>query len=400
MFNIEKRKLTIIITVFIDVLGMGIVMPILPFFVEHVGGGPEWVTRLIMVFALCSFFSMPFLGRLSDIKGRRPVLLISIFSTALGWFIFATAGNIWFLLIGRIIDGLAAGNLSTAQSYLSDISVDKKDRAQNMGIFGAIFGTAFLIGPAIGGLLGHISPDLPFWTVAIMATINLILAYIYLPETNHNKKENKISFNPFLPIKKAFSDKKLLPFYIVWLTFSIAISIQMAIGALYMSATFGFTAMTIGILMAVQGLVIIFNQAWAIKKFWLANFNEINLILISISFLAVSSMLMAIPNIYIFIGGILIGSFMHSIFRAIMTSETVSLAPVTEKGEILGIMASVMSLGMIIGPAISEPIYKITIYGPYIAGAIIFGIGFTILYSKRHSMLEHSEPIKENVDVI
>ncbi len=400
LLKMEKTKLTIIITVFIDVLGMGIVMPILPFFVEHVGGGPEWVTRLFMIFAVCSFFSMPFLGKLSDIIGRRPVLLVSIFSTALGWIIFATAHNIWFLLIGRVVDGIAAGNFSTAQSYLSDISKNKEERASNMGSIGAIFGIAFLIGPAIGGLLGHISPTLPFWVVGIMATMNFILGYFYLPETNNNRKEHKISFNPFTPIKKALQDKKLLPFYTVWLVFSIGISIQMAIGALYMSSMFGFTALTIGGLMAAQGLIIIFNQAWALKKFWLSRFNEITLVLISSFFLGLGSFIIAIPNIFIFIIGTLVATFMHPIFRTIMTSEMIGLAPVNEKGEILGIMASIMSLGMIIGPAISGPLYGKIIYAPYIASAIIFAIGFLILYYKRHNLLEHAEPVREDVEVV
>ncbi len=396
----EKTKLTIIITVFIDVLGMGIVMPILPFFVEHVGGGPEWVTRLFMIFAVCSFFSMPFLGRLSDIIGRRPVLLASIFSTALGWIIFATAHNIWFLLIGRVVDGIAAGNFSTAQSYLSDISANKEERAKNMGVIGAIFGIAFLIGPAIGGLLGNISPTLPFWVVGIMATINFILGYFYLPETNHNRQDGDISFNPFTPIKKAISDKKLLPFHLVWLVFSVGISIQMAIGALYMSTLFGFTASTIGILMAVQGLIIIFNQAWALKKFWLSRFNEITLILISAFFLGAGSLISTVPNIFIFIIGTLTATFMHPIFRTVMTSEMVGLAPVTEKGEVLGIMASVMSLGMIIGPAIAEPLYAKTIYGPYFAAGIIFLLAFVILYYKKNTLLAHAEPVREDVEVI
>jgi predicted MFS family arabinose efflux permease len=174
----------------------------------------------------------------------------------------------------------------------------------------------------------------------------------------------------------------------------------MSVETLYMNKAFGFTAIAISALMTGQGIIIIVNQAWAMKKFWLARFNEINLILISSFFLIIGSVGMAIPNFYIFIIATLIGSFMHPIFRAVMTSETINLASISDRGEVLGIMASVMSLGMIIGPAIAEPVFSKAINGPYIVGSLIFLIGFVVLFYKRKNLLEHSEPVKENVNVV
>ena len=178
--KIQKEKLVIMITVLIDVIGVGIVVPVLPFFVEQVGGGPQWVTRLFAVFSVCSFFSMPFLGSLSDRIGRRPILLISILSTAIGWLIFASAKSILFLFVGRIIDGLAAGNFSTAQSCLVDIARDEKERTSNLGIIGALFGAGLMVGPALGGVLGEISPTLPFWVVGFLRSSLIIYPLVRL----------------------------------------------------------------------------------------------------------------------------------------------------------------------------------------------------------------------------
>jgi DHA1 family tetracycline resistance protein-like MFS transporter len=399
IFNIEKRKLIIIITVLIDTIGVGIVIPVLPFYIQHLNIEPEWVIRLFMIFAICSFFSTPFLGNLSDRIGRRPVLLASIFSTALGWIIFALANNIWFLIIGRIIDGLAAGNFTTAQSYLVDISTDKKDRTQNLGIIGALFGLGFLIGPALGGLLGEIHPSLPFWIVGIISTINFILAYFFLPETNHNRTTSDVSLNPFAPMTKAFVNKKIIPLYFSWLMFAIAVSIQQSISALYLNKMFGFTASLIGVLMAGQGLVIIINQAWAIKKIWLVKFDEAKLTIMSSLSITIGFLLLIFPNFIIYIIGILFTSLSHSIYRTTATSEVVGLAEPTQKGEVLGIMSSIMSFGMIIGPIISELVYRKVIYGPYFVGAIILALGFTVLYYDRNKLLKHTKTIEE-VNVI
>ena len=268
-----------------------------------------------------------------------------------------------------------------------------------MGIIGSLFGIGFLVGPALGGLLGDISPTLPFWTVGIMATINLILAYLFLPETNHNRSTAKISFNPFSPLKKALINKKIIPIYFAWLMFAVAISIQQSVSALYLNKIFGFTSSAIGILMAGQGLVIIFNQAYAIRKFWLVRFDEAKLTIMSALFIAVGSLLMIFPSFISFIIGILLTSFSHSIFRTTTTSEVVGLAEPTQKGEVLGVMSSVMSLGMIIGPLIAGIIYAKIVYGPYLISAIILGIGFAVLYYDRKQLLKHAT-IQEGVEVI
>ena len=193
-----SRKLIILLTVLIDVLGIGIIIPVLPFYVESFGASAFTVTLLFAIFSFFSFFSAPLLGALSDRVGRRPVLIISIASTALGWLVFAAAGNIYWLFIGRIIDGLAAGNFPIAQSYLVDIAKTDKEKTTNLGLIGAIFGIGLIVGPLLGGVLSQISLSLPFWFVGGLAAFNVVLAFFNLPETNKNKnKDKRISFKSF-----------------------------------------------------------------------------------------------------------------------------------------------------------------------------------------------------------
>jgi MFS transporter, DHA1 family, tetracycline resistance protein len=158
----QKEKIVVLFTVFVDVIGFGIVIPILPFYVGSFGASPFVITLLFASFAFFSFLSSPFLGALSDKIGRRPVLIASITSTAVGWFVFASATSIPLLFLGRIIDGAAAGNFTVAQGCLIDLARDDKERSANLGMIGAAFGVGFMIGPFLGGLLSTVSHSFPF----------------------------------------------------------------------------------------------------------------------------------------------------------------------------------------------------------------------------------------------
>jgi DHA1 family tetracycline resistance protein-like MFS transporter len=157
----RREKLIVIFAVLIDVIGFGIVIPILPFYVTEFGVSALMVTLLFSTFSFFAFLSSPILGALSDRFGRRPILIVSVISTAIGWFIFASAQSVWMLFLGRIIDGMAAGNFITAQSAMTDISADEKERTANLGFVGAAFGVGFLLGPLIGGVLSNVSHSLP-----------------------------------------------------------------------------------------------------------------------------------------------------------------------------------------------------------------------------------------------
>jgi len=386
MDSIASKKATILFTVFIDIFGLGIIIPILPFYVKSLGVSDFGITMLFSVFAFFAFISTPFLGALSDKVGRRPVLLVSIASTALGWVIFALAQNPFFLFLGRIIDGLAAGNFSTAQSYLSDLSKNEKERTENLGLIGALFGIGFIVGPMVGGLLGGINHTLPFWVVAIMATTNLILAWFNLPETHFPEKKNiKHNYNPLKPIWNAFLDKPLLPGYFVWFLFSLALSAQQAVFAIYLLRVFNYNEFATGAIMTFMGVVIALNQGVFLKRFWIKNFKEPDLELYLFLFFAVGFLMMSFNNIYFFAVGLLLVTLGHSVLRVVMTSQMVSKAG-EKKGEVLGVMNSAMSLGMVVGPIVAGILIVKWVWGPFVMACALSLVAFAVIYYSRKKM--------------
>lgn len=382
----SKQKLIIGLTVLMDVIGIGIVLPSLPFYIGRVGGAALVITYLSAVYSICSFLSTPILGALSDRIGRRPVLIVSIISTAIGWFVFASAKSLPLLFLGRIIDGLAAGNISTSQSYLVDIAKNEKERTHNLGIVGAIFGVGLIIGPLIGGALSNISPSFPFWTAGMLATINAVAAYFYLPESNKTKNTEKMYVNPFRPIMRAWDNKKLAPYFIIWTLFGMATSGVYVISALYFADRFGFSAVVIGLIMAVQGLIMAVNQAFGMKRFWLRHFKEPQLVLIMFFAFALGYLFTGLVYAIIFFIGLLFSVFSQSVLRAVFMSEVMGLAKINEKGEVMGILGSVVSLGMIIGPLLSGPAYHYRNNLSFLLSALYMFIAFGILFWHRKNL--------------
>src|SRR3954470_22596592 len=168
--------LVIFITVFIDLVGFGIVIPVLPFYVEgsRFNASPRAVGLLFASYSIMQLVFTPILGRLSDKHGRRPVLFFSLLGTAAGFFILGFATTLWMLFAGRIIDGITGGNISTAQAYIADVTTEE-NRAKGMGLIGAAFGLGFVFGPAIGGILSRWGINLPFLFAAGLALANATL---------------------------------------------------------------------------------------------------------------------------------------------------------------------------------------------------------------------------------
>ena len=403
----NKTKFLILITVFIDAIGIGIIVPILPFFVARFSSSPLLMTSLFSVFSLCSFFSAPVIGAFSDRIGRKAMLITSIFSTSLGWAVFAGAPNIFFLFLGRIIDGCAAGNFPIAQAYFIDIARDDKERTTNLGLIGAVFGFAFIVGPFLGGVLGSVSHAFPFWFVAGLALVNGILGIFFLPETNKSREEhhrggiatgiknragiatavrNRVSVNPFIPLKQAVKDKVLAPNYWAWFLFGLAISSFMSVFALYAQAVFGLKEFAIGMLFTAMGVMIALNQSIALRYFWLKYFQEPTLELILLIVFAAGFVLMAVGTFPLFIAGLVGMVFGQSVLRVVMNSQVAAQADPTKKGEALGIASSVGSLSMVVGPFIAGFLFIYHASIPFLMSAVALLAAFLILYRKRNKL--------------
>jgi MFS family permease len=401
--KISKEKLIIIITVLIDVIGVGIVIPVMPYFVQSVGASAWVITTMFAVFSLCSFLSAPLLGALSDRFGRRPALIASLASTAVGWFVFAGATNVITLFIGRIIDGMAAGNFSIAQSCMADLSKNQKERTANMGLIGAIFGIGFVIGPVIGALLSHISMAFPFYFVGVLAGLNTIAAFFFLPESNKDlDKHKKISVHPLAPLKLAWADKPLRSRYFVLFLFGLAFAAQQSVFALYTQDTFNFDVRLTGYLMTFIGIIMIVNQGYLLKHFWLKNFNEKGLEIWLLLFTGVGFFMTSFSFLSIFILGILVMTLSQSVLRAVMSSRITGLADPKAKGEVAGIMSALMTLGMIIGPLGIGFVYEFNNHLPFMFSGLFLVIAFLVMFANRNKIPEsrfHHEEV-EPIEVL
>lgn len=379
----QKEKLIIIFTVLVDVLGFGIVIPILPFYLTEFGAGPLTVTFLFSIFSFFSFLCSPFLGALSDRVGRRPILLLSIFSTAVGWFVFASATSILFLFIGRIIDGIAAGNFTIAQSYLVDISKNDKERASNLGIIGAAFGIGFMLGPLLGGILSKVSHSFPFYVAGGMALLNFIFAYFMLPETNFNRNTTKLRYNPIKPLISASQMKGLRSLYSIWIIFSIAFVITQSIFALFSQNVFGFNSFQTGLFFTIIGIIVALNQTVFLKRYWLHRFTEQQLLTIMMFILFIGISLMGTTSLVLFFAALPFLGTGQAVLRVVIASQAVAHADANIKGEVIGVTSSIMSFAMIIGPIIGGYLFELNFSAPFLVSAALLLYGFFLSRRKQ-----------------
>jgi multidrug resistance protein len=388
-YLVSKEKLIIISTVLTDVIGFGIVIPILPFYVTEFGASAATVTLLFATFSFFAFLSSPFLGAWSDRIGRRPILILSIASTAVGWLVFAGAKSIWMLFLGRIIDGLAAGNFTTAQSTMIDISKDEKDRAANLGIIGAAFGVGFILGPLIGGALSKVSHSFPFWMAGCLASLNTFLAFFFLPETHRNRDSHKpMNFNPLAPLARAAQDAMLRPLYVTWSFFAFAIVTSQSVFGLFVMDVFGFNAYEAGMMFTMIGVIVVLNQGFLLKKFWLARFSEARLAVLMLVMMAVSALLVSTELLPLFYLSFLGAGTGQAILRVVITSQAASASDPARKGETMGILSALMSAYMVVAPILSGFLYELNRASPYIVSALLLFIGvyFAVRFQRKVSV--------------
>ena len=386
----QREKLVVLFTVFVDVIGFGIVIPILPFYVGSFGASPFVITLLFASFAFFAFLSSPFLGALSDKIGRRPVLITSITSAAIGWFVFAGGTSIPLLFLGRIIDGAAAGNFTVAQGCLIDLARDEKERSANLGLIGAAFGVGFMVGPLIGGLLSTVSHSFPFWCAGILATLNATLAYFFLPETHHRRDPHAaISFNPLAPLARTAVNKKLRPYFSSWLFFALSISAAQSIFALYGKSAYNFDSFSTGLIFTSTGILAALNQTLLLRRVWLKYFTEAQLEIIMTTMLGVSFVLLGSDILALFYMALPLFATAQSVQRVVITSEVTGHVDPLMKGEALGILTSLMAASMVVGPIIGGTLFEIHDGYPFFLAGFLMLV--SLLVTVRHRRLPSTQ---------
>ena len=274
----SKKQLWIIIgIVVLNSIGMSIVLPLLPFIVgRYLSSGQVVVglSALLSVFAACTFFAAPVLGALSDRYGRKIILLISLTGSVIGYVLFGIGGALWVLFLGRIIDGLTAGNISTLYAYISD-STEPKERSKWFGFIGSAMGIGKLGGPALGGLLGSISIALPFYVTAGLIFLSGIAVYFLLPESlaadKRAKKVTLKSFNIFSHFKDIFSLKAVKLLIVVGVLFYAGLGIFQFNFILFLKDIYKWGPAVIGAMLTLVGVFDVSTRAlllpWLLKRF-------------------------------------------------------------------------------------------------------------------------------------
>lgn len=257
-----RPLLVIFLTIFVNLVGFGIIIPLLPFYAESFGASPLTIGLLFAIYSACQLVASPALGDLSDRYGRRPVLIFSLVGTVVSFVMMAMAHSIWVLFAARIVDGLSGGNISTARAYVADVT-EPKDRARAYGLIGAAFGMGFIMGPALSGVLARYSMTAPVWAAAAVTMVATLMAWFWLPETVHRASAG--TGNPFRSLAEMLRRPGLRRMLWIDFVYWFAFAIFQTTFALFVARRFGFDVSTTGYFFAGFGVLGAVVQGAAIR---------------------------------------------------------------------------------------------------------------------------------------
>ena len=380
MLRLVTRPLLIIfLTIFVNLVGFGIIIPLLPFYAETFGASPLVIGLLFAVFSLCQLLAAPALGDLSDRYGRRPILIFSLAGTVVSFVMLAVAHSIVMLFAARIVDGLSGGNISTARAYVADIT-EPKDRARAYGIIGAAFGLGFILGPALSGVLSGISYTAPIWAAAGITLVATVMAWLWLPETVHRTRAgtgNPFSYLPGLLQRPAVRRILTIDFF-YWLAFAMF----QTTFSLFVARRFGFGVSKTGYFFAAFGLLGAAIQGGLIRPV-VKRLGDKPTFLMGLGFGALGLVSAASAHSVTLFALALVPLALGMGFGHPTMSSLVSLvARGDEQGRVQGAASAVESLGRTIGPVWGNA--SLQHYGestPYISAAAFLLL--TLLLSVR-----------------
>lgn len=377
----------IFLTILIDMIGFGIVIPVLPVYAEgsQFNATPFQLSLLVGIYSLLQLIFSPVFGHWSDRIGRKPVLTFSILGTAIGFLVTGAASSYWMLLLGRIIDGISGGNIATGMACIADVTT-KENRSKSMGLIGAAFGIGFMIGPALGGVLGKIAPSLPFYVAAGLAFINCALVAKNLPETltpeaRERARERASLGEVFSHGRGALISKILLS----QLASVIGFSIMTSLFALFCEKRFGYDISHTGWILFYVGFLGVVMQGGVLRRL-LKRPIEKQLAVIGAGILAISMFFLpgtppSLVLLMIVCAGISVG---NSFVTPTMNGLASRSSDAHTQGRVLGLLASAGSLGRFLGPVIGFQLLRFDPVGrygqtPFYASAAILLVAMVLI---------------------
>jgi DHA1 family tetracycline resistance protein-like MFS transporter len=383
---------TILLVVFVDLIGFGMIIPILPLYAKSFRA-EEWQIGLLLgCYSFMQFLASPVLGYISDRIGRRPVLLVSLIGSAIGYAVMANAQSLTMLFVARIIAGICGASVGTAAAYIADIT-PPENRSRRMGLIGAAFGVGFVLGPAIGGILSHFWTVGPFWFGASVAVINAIAVLLFLPEPEKHVKRSEAaaSVGPDAVVRTGLDG-----IFILVATYFVAIAGFAIVTMIYpqvLDTRFALNPTQISMVFVFLGLVGAFIQGGAIgrlaKRFGDYKLAAAGLILMAVS-MAVMPFAHSIWSFLLFTFGLAAG---NSLAQPTLTAMASRLAATTAQGRVIGTLQSAGSLGRVVGPLAGgfmlgwDRSGPVPAYGntPFLIGGIVMGVAFLMSLTLRGS---------------
>ncbi len=407
---------TVFAIVFVDLLGFGILIPIIPLYAEHFGANEFVVGLLLASYSLMQFLFAPVLGRLSDERGRRPILLLSLFGSVVAWTLFGVADSLLFLFAARILAGVMGGNIATAQAYVADIT-PPEDRAKGLGLIGAAFGLGFVFGPALGGIFSSDAVlslarsslpafvpitqfSFPSFVAAAICGVNLVVAAVVLPETRERREESDETpsherESRLKRLATAFSNPALAGLIASFFLLSLAFSSMESMFVLFTDQQYGFGPEMNGFVLAYVGVVIAIVQGGLVGRLT-DRYGERTLALVGVALelLTLSTLPFSpvigsyIPSIGPLSGGLFVLLFILMPLAAGNGFANVSLTTLVSKsatkdtqGGAFGLTQSAGSIARAIGPIVAGALYAAVAYWlPFVLGGLLMlPIGYVLL---------------------
>ncbi len=392
-----KSPLSVLfITVFVDLLGFGIVLPLAPFYAEYYGASGFQVGLLMMVFSLMQFLFAPLWGMVSDRFGRRPIILLSLAGSSVSYLIFGLAPSLFILFVSRMFAGIFGASISTAQAYIAD-STKPEDRAKGMGLIGAAFGLGFILGPAVGGFFSQYGYGVPAFIASAICFTNLIIASVRLPESLTAKREG------IAPLSERYNPKKFAKVFknpnlalVILLMFFATFSFANfeATFALFTERRFAFTSSEVGYLFAYVGLLVAIVQGGLVGR--LAKmFGERVLVRVGLFLMIAGLGLIPYANDVWVLGIVLVFlAFGLGMNTPSLNSLITQYGDSSHHGGILGVSQSFSSMARILGPTWGGFSFdQFGISSPYFSGGVVMFLAFllSMLYLRKEAIAEGIE---------
>jgi DHA1 family tetracycline resistance protein-like MFS transporter len=382
----NRLLFSIILVVFIDLLGFSLILPLLPYYAETFQANNFVTGLLVASYAVAQFIGAPLLGRLSDRYGRRPVLIASIFGTFIGFLMLGFAKTLAMLFAARILDGLTGGNLSIAQAYITDVT-DAKDRSKGLGMIGAAFGLGFIIGPVTGGFLSQWGYAVPALAAAGLSLVNLVLIYAWLPESLTAEKRASLSDKKPAVTLGALLQALRRPFtgslLITRFFFGLAFAVFQTIFSLYTLAKFNLSAQNTGLILTYVGVLSVIVQGFLVGRMT-NRFREDILIVFCAGLMAVSLAGWSLaPSVIALLVVLTPTALAGGTLNTLLSSTLTKAVESQEVGGILGLAAAVESSTRIFAPVIGGALLEqFGTWAPGLFGSIVMVGVFLYVWMK------------------